>query len=453
MSLPTVPSVTRSRRALLKQLGALGGSAWLGSLATSPAAAAPTLMLSNALLHPLVQAPIPNGRLLIENGRIAAIGGPQLQAPSHAKLLDLQGQHVYPGLISPISALGLVEINAVQATVDSSEVGELNPNARAVVAVNADSELIAVARSGGVLTVHTAPRTAPGGLMAGTSALLQLDGWHWEQMALVPELALHIHMPAARTPESMFGDNSAPRAQQQRVAQQRLRQLDEAFALARAYAQARAVDPKLPIDSRWEALRSCFAADPQARRPVWARADDRLQIRHALELAQRHELRLVLVGGAEAALFASTLRTRQIPVVVAQVNRLPLRRDDPVDTLWRLPASLAEAGVSFCIGMSGSEGHAANERNLAFEAGRATAHGLSADEALKAITLYPAQILGVSDRLGSLQVGCLASLFVSSGSPLDIRSEVLRTFVQGRELPMDNRHTRLRDRYEERLRR
>jgi len=411
---------------------------------TPPAPQTRALLLSNATLHTVSGPVLLQARMLVLNGRIAAIGGAELLEPAGALTLDLQGKHVYPGLVAANTTVGLVEVNSVRATVDSTEVGSVNPNARALVAFNADSERIPVTRSGGVLAALTLPRSSATGLVAGTSALMQLEGWNWGDMALRPEVGLHISLPSLRAlPSDPFDADSV--VDMRGTVRARLRQLDEVFESAAAYAKARAADPgNTPLDSRWEALLPVLRGE----RPVFANADERGQIRHALALAERFKLKLVIVGGADAASLADTLRERQVPVIIAALNRLPLRRDDDVDAIFRLPAELARAGVRFAIARNAADG--SNERNLAFEAGQAVAHGLDPAEALKAVTLYPAQLLSAADLIGSLEVGKLANFFVADGDPLDIRTRVERLFVQGREIEMRDRHTDLRDKYQQR---
>jgi imidazolonepropionase-like amidohydrolase len=271
-----------------------------------------------------------------------------------------------------------------------------------------------------------------------------MDGWTWEQMALKSELGVHLALPSMRLnsdllrpPLDAFADEL------RRFSAQRLRQIDEALDAAAAYGRARAADPAQPADARWDALLPVLRGE----RPLFVQADELPQIRHALALAERHGFKLVIVGGADAWRIASVLRERQVPVVIAGVHRMPLRRDDDHDAPFRLAARLAEAGVTFCIARTGGPFAAANERNLPYEAGTAAAHGLSADDALKAITLYPAQILGVADQLGSLAPGRLANFIVTDGDPLQTETQVQRIFIQGREVDVGNRQTRLADKY------
>lgn len=405
------------------------------------------LLVTNASFHTVSGPVIANGRMLVEGGRIVAIAGPGETLPaasSTPQLLDLGGRHVYPGFVAANTALGLVEVSSVRATVDLAEAGALNPNARALVAVNADSELLPVARSNGVLAALAVPEASRGGGIAGTSALLQMDGWTWEDMAVEGAVALHVVLPSLRLNADLLRPPLDVLAEELRkAAAARLREIDEAFDAAAAYRRARAADPNLPLDSRWQAMLPVL----DGTRPVFVHAQELAQIRHALALAERHALKLVIVGGADAWRMAELLRARQVPVIIASVHGLPLRRDDDVDARYGLAAKLAQAGVRYCIARAGGSFAAAHERNLPYEAASAAAHGLPRDEALKAITLYPAQILGVADRLGTLAPGRLASFIVTDGDPLETATQVQRIFIQGREVEVGNRQTRLQDKY------
>jgi imidazolonepropionase-like amidohydrolase len=408
------------------------------------------LLITDATLYPVASAPIPNGRMLIDKGRIVAIGDAgSIPDQAGTTVLSLKGKRVYPGLISANTALGLTEVNAVRATLDTTEAGAMNPNARALVAVNADSELLPVTRANGVLAALAVPRAGPAGLIAGTSALVQLDGWNWEDMGVIPEVALHVTLPSMRLNSALYPTLPPQRVEDmQRMTNERLKSLEDAFEAASAYAKARASDASTPIDSRWEAMLPVVAG----QRAVFFTANELAQLRYALSFAERFKLRIVIVGGMEAWRVADLLRDRNVPVIIAGVHRLPLRREEETSAPFQLAARLSAAGVKFCIARSGSEFDAAMERNLPFDAGTAAAHGLARDEALKAITLYPAQILGAADQLGSLERGKLASFFVTDGDPLEIRTQVERIFIQGREVPLSDRQTNLNKKYEEKYR-
>lgn len=407
------------------------------------------LVVTNAVLHTVSGPVIEGGRMRVQGGRIQAVAAPgePFDVPAGATVLDLGGRHVYPGFVAANTTLGLTEVAAVRATVDSSEQGVLNPNARAVVAVNPDSELLPVARSNGVLAALTAPEAPPSGGISGQAAVIQLDGWTWEDMAVEREAALVVEPPSMRFNPALYPPPAdALLDEVKRHNAERLRQIDEAFATARAYARSRQADATTPGDLRWEAMRAAV----EGRQPVFVRADELAQIRWALALAEKHALKLVIVGGADAARIADVLRERQVPVIIAGVHRLPVRREDDYDAPMRLAADLARAGVRFCIARSGGSFAAAMERNLPYEAATAAAYGLPPEEALKAITLYPAQILGVADRLGSLQPGRLASFIVTDGDPLETPTTIERIFIQGREVDAGNRQRRLAEKYRQR---
>ena len=435
-------------RSAVLSLLLLGGVAGASEQVPPPPQRVP-LVISGAVLHTVSGAVINDGRMLIERGRIVAIASPgeALAVPPDATTLDLGGRHVYPGFVAANTSLGLVEISAVRATIDTTETGALNPNARALVAINPDSEVLPVARSNGVLAALAVPDAPFGGGIAGTSALVQLDGWNWEEMALEPEAAMHLVMPSMRLNSELFAPPlDVLREEVRRLTETRLKLIDDAFNAAKAYAKARVADATTPTDTRWQAMVPVV----EGRRPLFVHADALAQMRWALALGERHGLKLVIVGGQDAARIAELLRERRVPVVIAGVHRLPLRREDDIDVSFRLAADLARAGVTFCIARGGDSFSAANERNLPYEAATAAAYGLARDEALKAITLYPAQILGVADRLGSLAPGRLANFIVTDGDPLETTTRIERLFVQGREVDAGNKQTRLSDKYRQR---
>lgn len=383
-----------------------------------------------------------NATLLFDQGRIVAVG-PQVSVPKDAQRIDVSGKHVYPGLLDSFSAMGLVEIDAVRATVDRSESGSVNPNVRAEVAVNPDSELIPVTRSNGVLLAVTTPS---GGLISGRAAVLQLDGWTWEEMTLQSGVALRVNWPRM-APVSHWSVPESAR-QQMDSRDRQLQSLEQVFEDARRYVQARQDDPQLPADTRWESMRAVL--DKQL--PLLAVADEAQQIQSALAFAQRHDVRLIIYGGYDAPACAGLLKRHEVPVIVGGVHRLPQRRSDAYDTPFTVPNRLREAGVQYCISGAGRFG-ASGVRNLPYHAATAAAYGLPRDQALRSITLYPAQILGVADRVGSLEPGKHATLFVSDDDILETPAHVERAWIQGRQVDLNDRHKRLWRKYQEKYRR
>ncbi|MEX2175819.1 MAG: amidohydrolase family protein [Pirellulaceae bacterium] len=391
--------------------------------------------LTGATIHPVSGPAIEQGTLVFAEGKIAAVGK-DVKIPDGAEVIDLAGQHVYPALFDALTDLGLVEISSVRATLDTDETGQLNPNVRAIVAVNPDSELIPVARSNGVLLALATPS---GSLMSGRSAVIQLDGWTWEDMALAGDTALHIEWPQPPRPRRRGDDEPAAASR----ADQAVERLRTALDDARAYAASRAADANFPRDARWEALQDVLAG----KLPIVVHADDARQINAAVAFVREEKLKLIIAGGYDAASCAALLKQYDVPVIVGGVYRLPRRRGDDYDAPYTLPARLQAAGLRYCISSQDRHG-ASSVRNLPYHAATAVAYGLAADEALKAITLYPAQILGVSSRVGSLEVGKDATLFVSDGDPLSTPTQVTRAWIGGRKVELNDRHKRLYRKYE-----
>ena len=433
--------------------GVLGVLGALGVLARNPAAAADQLpgqpqrapiLLAGGDVYTVSGDVIPGGQVLFDNGRIVAVGK-DLQAPSDVKRIDVTGKRVYPGLFATGNDLGLVEVRSVRGTVDASETGTVNPNIRAEVAVNPDSELIPVARANGVLLNLTVPQ---GSLIPGTSAVMQLDGWTWQDMTLCAPAAMHVTWPrmgpqrSTRRFQRRDDDEQTPRADEQ------LKALDQAFADARAYQAAKKAGRKIDHDARWEAMAPLL----DGKVPIVIAADEVRAIRSAVAFAVREKVRPVILGGYDATRCADLLRKYDVPVIVNGVHRLPLRPDAPYDEPFTLPNRLREAGLKYAITLSHRFG-GSDVRNLPYHAATAAAHGLPVDEALKAITLYPAQILGCADRVGSLEPGKDATLIVTDGDILETPTHVEQAFVQGRQLDLTSKHTQLYEKYKEKYRR
>ncbi|HEY5893826.1 MAG TPA: amidohydrolase family protein [Chthoniobacterales bacterium] len=397
------------------------------------------ILLKNATIHPVSSPDLPNADILIANGRIASVG-PGLVAPAGAAAIDATGKHIYPGLIAAASSIGLEEIDAVRSTVDAVEAGDINPNARAEISVNPDSEIIPVTRSNGILVALAVPRTS--GLLAGTSALIELDGWTWEQMTLRAPVGLHLKWPDT----TIRFDPKFPKSpdDQRKTLAKNLKKLEDAFHAARAYAAAKkAKRSDFQTDLRWEAMIPVL----EGKVPVIIEANNLTQITAAVDFAIRERLKMILLGGEDASLAIDLLKTHQIPVILTSAFDIPSRRQDGYDAAYSTAARLQAAGVPFCISTSGSDARTPHLRNLPYQAGMAAAFGLPKDEALKSVTLYPAQILGVADRLGSLDPGKDATLFITNGDPLEATTTVESAYIEGRQLDLANRQTRLRDKY------
>jgi imidazolonepropionase-like amidohydrolase len=396
------------------------------------------IALVGATIHPVEGDVIEEGTILLEDGKITALGK-NLKLPPKTEKVDCKGKHIYPGLFDAYTDLGLIEINSVRATQDFREVGNMNPNVRAIAAVNPDSELIPIARSNGVLLAHTAPR---GVLVAGQSAVIQLDGWTPEQLSLKDAAGLQIHwpQPSSNPPPADPSDDPILTLPRDNAVQL----LRKAFNDAKSYFAAKKADRDYPADARWESLRDVLAGNV----PVMMHAESLEQIQGAVAFGDEFKLKVIIVGGYDAPRCAELLKPRNIPVIVQAVYRLPRRRSDDFDAPYTLCERLRAAGIKFCISSFGRFG-ATGVRNLPYHAATAAAYGLPEDEALKAITLYPAQILGVADRVGSLKEGKDATLFIATGDPLETPTEVTAAYIQGRKIALNDRHKRLFEKYQE----
>jgi imidazolonepropionase-like amidohydrolase len=410
-------------------------------------------VLTNAVIHTVGNGTVLGGTLWFEDGRIRAVlaAGEKPALPAGAEVIDLKGRHVYPGLISAHTELGLQEIGMVRQTVDVDEIGEATPEVLAAVAINPDTTAIPVARSNGVLAAAVFPS---GGALPGRASVIQLDGWTNQDLTVRadagPVVAWPMQQPpnerrGRRGPGGPGGPGGGPAEDPAEAVKKARDAIDAAFAAAQAWAKARAADPATPLDLRHQAL----APATRGEVPVFVLADDLEQIESAVLWATGRGLRPVIVGGNDAAACADLLRERKVPVIVNGVHRLPTRDDMPYDATFTLPARLAEAGVQFCIA-TGSD--FSNDRNLPYHAATAAAFGLDPQKALAAITKDAAEILGVGDRLGTLAAGKDATLFVTDGDPFELTTKIEFAFVQGRQIDLRNKQTELANKYRERYR-
>jgi len=390
---------------------------------------------------------IEKGTVVVQKGRIVAVG-PDVPVPAGATVLDGSGKTLYPGLVDALTTLGLVEVSSVQATVDTTEVGDMNPHARAWVALHPDSELVPVARANGVTSVLSAPA---GGLVSGQSALVRLAGTTPGAMVVKAPAALHAVYPSGRPPFDVarLFDEPELKTLAERLKDQEKNQKKALDRLAGLLAEAKA-DAAARTDATRPAPETSLALEalaPFARgeAPFVMRADDEDEIRASVRFASENGLRLVIAGGLEAWRCAELLKEKDVAVLV-KVLRLPSRESDPYDAPYANAAVLHRAGVRFAIVSDDSE----NVRNLPYEAAMAAAYGLPEAAALRAITLSPAEIFGAADRIGSIAPGREANLVLATGDILDTRTQVTHVFVGGAAQSLETRHTRLYDRYKER---
>jgi len=403
--------------------------------------------IRNARIVTVSGPDIENGTVVIRDGKIEAVGA-NVSVPSGAQTIDGHGLSVYPGMIDAGTNMGLVEVpQGASGTVDTTEVGDLNPNAKAIIAVNPHSAHIAVTRVEGITNTLTAPA---GGLISGQAALINLLGTAPKEMAVVPQAALVINYPRIGGGGGFGGFQQPANLSETLAANERqLEQIRKMLRDAEAYGRSQdayAKDKSLPRPDRNVVLES-LVPYVRGEQPVIFRADREAEIRGAIRFAGEMKLKPIILGGDDAWKIAGLLRDKNVPVILTGIFSLPNREDDAYDTLYENPAKLQQAGVRFCIstGDSGPE-----VRNLPQYAGMAAAFGLSKADAVKAVTLYPAQILNVADRLGSIETGKMANLVVTDGDLLEVRSHVRYLFIDGRPVGLTSRHTELNDAFKNR---
>ena len=390
-----------------------------------------------------VSGPVmPKTDLLFENSRITAIGI-DIEAPDGAEIIDASGMHVYPGLIAAYTSLGLTEIGAVRATNDGSEIGSVTPEVSTDIAYNPDSELLPSVRANGITTIQVVPG---GALVRGQSNIMNIDGWTREDATLRHHDGMHLTWPRVRVITAWWMDDSAEE-QKTKMAKQRKR-LTKVFDDARAYMIAKEADPGIETDLKWEAMIPVFKKEM----PLFIHANDLRQIEQAIYFAEKQGIRMILVGGLEAWKTIDLIKDKNIPLIIGPTQDLPMRRRDGYDTPNRLPYIMQEAGVTYCISRGARRSSPAswNVRNLPFQAGSAVAYGLTKEQAIRSITLSVAEILGIDDDFGSLEVGKKATIIISAGDIMDhLTHNVTHMWIEGRSVDLDNRHKELFRKYEQ----
>lgn len=396
--------------------------------------------IKNATIHVGNGKLIENGIIKITNGKIEQVGTNISIPTGGADVVDARGKHVYPGLILPISNLGLIEVSAVRATNDARELGEMNPNIRSIVAYDADSKVINTLRSNGILLANVVPQ---GSLLAGSSSVVQLDAWNWQDAAYSTDAGMHLYMPTLM-PRSRLGRGGAGRGPQQpetdpvKEGLDKIDQLKVFFREAKAYLASAA---KEETNLKFTAVKGLFAKTQK----LYVHANTTRQMLVAMDLAKEFSFDLVIVGGSDSWQIADLLKENKVAVILNQAHSLPTLDDDDVDQPYKTAAILQKAGVLFA--MSDDDG-STRGRNLAFNAGTAATYGLTKEEALSAITLNAAKIMGVEDKAGSIEVGKDANIVISEGDILDMKSSIVTdAFIQGRKIDLTDKQKQLNERY------
>jgi len=412
-----------------------------------PAAAAQAhaIALVHARIDPAKSgvAPIENGYVIFDKGIITAMGaGEPAALPEHCQRVDCAGLTVLPGYINLGSSLGLVETLQVSATDDRTEFGNFHPEVRACVAMNPDTNLLPVARAGGVLTTSLYPQ---GGTISGHASVMRLDGWTSENQTIMPRAGMIVQWPISEPIVASWMDKSVD--DQKKESAKQLKEIEHFFDQAAAWATAYEADPKgTPGDLRFQNMIDVV----RGREPVIFTANSPAAIESAVLWSVRHGLKPVIWGGAGAEQCIPLLQKNSVPVIIAGTHRLPRRSGSAIDDIYALPARLHAGGISFCIATASDP---SNERHLPDHAATAVAYGLPQDVALRSITSDAATIAGVGDRLGSIEPGKVATLQVVSGTPMQMTCEPLLAFIDGRRVDLGNHQLRLDAKYREKYKR
>ncbi len=403
----------------------------------------PVLLLGGTL-HTVSGPVLPGTDLLFDQGKIVALdstGAMAREVRADVERIDIAGKHVYPGFVCVASVLGLTEVESVDMTVDTSEAGDLNPEVIAAVAVNPDSWWLPVTRRNGILTAGVMPQ---GGFVPGRVSVIRMDGWTTEDLTVVRDAGLAVQWPFAggggRGRGGRRGGAPTERSEDP------LARLDALFDAAAAYAAARAADATLAVDLRLEGLQPTLRGET----PLFVSATTQEQIEAAVAWCAGRGVRPVIVGGRDALACADLLARHGVPVALTAVHRLPHRRDLAAASTYELPGALEARGVRWCLTIPASG--SANARNLPYEAAACVAYGLSPEVALRSITLSAAEVLGVGATLGSLAVGKAATLFVADGDPLELTTQIERTYIDGRQIALIDKQTELAKKYREKYR-
>lgn len=394
------------------------------------------VLLENATVHVGNGQVFEKGIVGTENGKIKLVRNALAYTYNRSDwdtIIDLSGQHLYPGIVAPNSTLGLTELEAVRASNDFYELGSFNPNIKAQVAFNCESNVIQTVRTNGVLLIQTTPR---GGIISGQSSLMSANCWNWEDGTISESDGIHVNWPRPyKTNRQTHNLEKNENYEKQKEG------LKSFFLSAKAYQNSGG-----KADLRLDAMKACFDGNKR----VYFHADDMQQLLDVMDFSKELSLKFpVIVGGYDSYLVSDRLAREKIPVMLVRLHSLPKHEDDAVDLVYRMPFLLQQAGVKFCLQNEGDM-EAMNARNIPFLAGTAFAYGLTQEEALRSVTLSACEIIGVADNYGSIEEGKSATLFVSSGPALDMKTnQVTLILINGTFVPTSNFQTALYLKYKQ----
>jgi imidazolonepropionase-like amidohydrolase len=376
---------------------------------------------------------IANSAIGFEKGKLTLVADAttiRIDRAAYDTIISTEGKHVYPGLIGMNNIIGLSEIESVRATHDYAETGSYNPSVRSIIAYNTDSRITPTIRSNGVLLAQITPR---GGVVSGQSSVVELDAWNYEDAAYKTDDGIHINWPSMRVTRSRRSD---PDDKQKERTQKTLEEIRKLFSDAKAYY----INPSAPLNQHLEAMKGLF----DGSKKLYVHCNYVKEIIAAAGLCRDFGINMVLVGGTDAHMVTELLKQQKIPVVLMETHRLPSREDEDIDMPYRLPSLLEKAGIPYAIAVKDFW----QVRNLPFQAGQAAGHGLTREQALKSVTLSAAKILGIDSTAGSLETGKDATLLITSGDLLDMKTSVVeQAFIRGKQIDLDNVQKQLNNKY------
>jgi len=352
------------------------------------------------------------------------------------ELINIKGKHVYPGLIAPSTVIGLTEIDLVRATHDYKEVGKINPNVRSIIAYSTDSKITPTIRSNGILLAQITPA---GGMISGTSSIVELDGWNWEDAVYKIDEGIHLNWPSSFIRGGWWAE---PGSAKKKDNTHKIQRLANFFNAAEHYSKSKAGKNK---NLKLEAMRGLF----DGSKKLFINTQSARDIIAAVNFSKKYKISIVIVGGRDSWMVTDLLKENNIPVILRATHSLPGKQDEDVDQPYKTPYLLLQAGVEFCMGMGGKRDNGAwKQRNLPFIAGTAAAYGLKKEEALQTITLNTAKILGLDKTVGSIEVGKDATIIISTGDILDMRTNnVVIAYIQGKTIDLNNKQKDLYRKY------
>lgn len=392
-----------------------------------------SILILGATAHLGTGEAIENSAIGFENGKITFVGtADNADKSAFTKVIEAKGKHIYPGFIAPNNQLGLVEIESVRATRDDREVGFFNPNIRSIIAYNTDSKVTPTIRSNGILLSQVVPL---GGRISGQSSVVQLDAWNWEDATKKTDEGIWMSWPRYYTWTGWWAEPGE--VKMNKNYNEQVKQIKDYFTAAKAYSTGK---PSKAANLKYESMKGLF----DKSKTLYVKVDFAKAMMEVVNFAKAEGIKVVLVGANDAWMITDFLKKNETPLIISQTHRLPSREDEDVDMPFKMPKILSDAGITFAL----SIGDMWQQRNLPFQAGHAVGYGLDYEKAVQSITLNPAKIMGIDKTVGSLETGKSATLFISTGDVLDMKScNVEQAFIDGRDIDLNNKQKALYEKY------